>query len=306
MKLEGCEIRKDCRNISATTGCRRAFTLVEMLVVISIMALLLGILMPALNLAKRQARAVLGMHNQKELVNGLHMFSMDNRDRYPDSVATVGVDDRWNWSDPIKMIGDEARSPKYHRSMSAYLYNYIPDAKIMSCPSAPKQHKYLQEAWEAGDDWDNPETDPSLDAFGGTYCFYWSYIGYLAQTDTLFRGPFGPAGGRRYSKLLVSDYFGYDHWRSPDAFGSCEKFDGADVVEETNRLSSYWTVEDDDPEESKPELTLRAGFIDGHVETYSSSDVVPMKISMTPEGAPPYPDSSSPGGIFYLPKSALK
>ncbi len=306
MNLEGCEIRKGSRYISAETGCRRAFTLVEMLVVISIMAVLVGILMPALNLAKRQVRAVVGMHNQKELANGLNLFSMDNRDRYPDSVATVGIDDRWNWSDPTKMIGDEARSPQFHRAMSAYLYSYIPDAKIMSCPSAPKQHKYLQEAWEAGDDWDNPDTEVPTDAFGGTYCFYWNYTGYLPETDKLFRGPTGPASGRRYSKLLVSDYFGYDRWRSPDAFGSCEKFSGSDIVPETWVLSSYWSRQSDDPNGTKPKLTLRAAFTDGHVESYSSSQVIPMKVSMTPEGAPPYPDGTNSGGTFYIPQSALE
>lgn len=276
-----------------------------MIVVISIISVLLGILVPAVNLAKRQVRAVVGMHNQKELSTGLNLFAMDNRDRYPDSVATVGFDDRWNWSDPRKMTGDLARSPQFHRAMSSYLYSYVPDAQVMSCPSAPKQHKYLQAAWDAGDDWDNPDTDVPLDPFGGTYCFYWNYTGYLAGKNALFRGPTGPASSGRYSQLLISDYFGYDRWPNSDAFGSCERFNGAKVVPETSLLSSYWSRQDGDPNQSRPKVTLRAAFTDGHVESYSSSDVVPMKISMTSEGAPPYPEDMGQG-IFFIPRTAVE
>lgn len=303
INLEGCEIRKGCKNISGQTGWRRAFTLIEMLVVISIISVLMGILVPALNVAKRQVRAIMGMHNQKELANGLNLFSMDNRDLYPDSVATVGTNDWWNWSHPTKMTGDEARSPQTHRSMSAYLASYIPNAKIMSCPSAPKQQQYLQAAWDAGDEWDCPDTIEPADPFGGTYCFYWNYTGYLTET-TRFRGPTGPAGGSRRSKLLVSDYFGYNNWRSPDAFSSCEKLGGSKVVSETYVLSSYWAKTADDPDEDKPKVTLRAAFTDGHVESYSSSDVVPMQVSMASDGGPP-PYQDGPG-IVYVPRAAVE
>jgi len=274
-----------------------------MLVVISIISVLLGILVPAVNLAKRQVRAVVGMHNQKELVNGLNLFAMDNRDSYPDSVATVGVNANWNWQHPTKMTGDQARSPQVHRSMSAYLNSYLPDAEVMSCPSAPKQHQYLQAAWDAGDDWDCPDTDVPADPFGGTYCFYWNYTGYLSDTAR-FRGPTGPASMGRHSQLLVSDYFGYNYWRSPNAFGSCEKFSGADAVPETYLLSSYWSRESDDPDNDKPEVTLRAAYTDGHVETYSSDDVVPMRVSMRADGGPP-PYADGPG-IIFIPKTAVE
>jgi len=50
------------------------------------------------------------------------------------------------------------RTSLVHRSISAYLRSYIKDATVMFSPSAPRQYDYLQEAWDAGDDWDNPET----------------------------------------------------------------------------------------------------------------------------------------------------
>jgi prepilin-type N-terminal cleavage/methylation domain-containing protein len=281
----------------------RAFTLVEMLVVISIVSILMAILVPAVNSVRRQVYSVLGMRNQKEISTALSLFAADHRDRYPDSVATVGFGEKWNWSDPTKMIGNRNRAPQVYRSMSAYLYDYIQDGETMTCPSAPQKHKYLKEAWDAGDDWDNPDTPVSSDPFGGTYCFYWNYVGYLSETDTLFRGPSGPASMGRYSQLLVTDYFGYDHWRSPGAFGSCERLAGGEVVPETWLLSSYWSVEGN-PAVRLPKAKLHAAYTDGHVETYTPAEAVPMKVSITPEGVPPYPDGAGPG-IFYVPVNSL-
>jgi len=275
-----------------------------MLVVISIVSVLMAIVVPSVNLVRRQARGMVGMHRQREISTALNLFSMDNRDRYPDSVATVGYDDSFSWSDPTNMAGPRKRSPQVHRSMSAYLGSYVPDAKIMFCPSAPREYKYLQEAWDAGDDWDNPDTEVPSDPFNGTYCFYWNYVGYLTDTDTLFRGPTGPASMGRYSQLLVSDYFGYDHWRSPGAFGSCEKFKSAAIIPETQLRSSYWSV-GGDPNMAMPDVKLSAAYTDGHVESYKSSEVVPMKVSLTPEGVPPYPDGAA-GGIFFVPRNAVQ
>ncbi len=281
----------------------KAFTLVEMLVVISIISLLLAILVPALNAVKRKAYALLSMRNQREVAVALNFFATDNRDRYPPSVATVGFGDKWNWSDPTKMTGNRERTPQVHRSMSAYLHDYIEDAETMFCPSAPQDHKYLQEAWDAGDDWDNPDTPVPSDPFGGTFCFYWNYVGYLSDSDTLFRGPSGPASMGRYSQVLVTDYFGYDHWRSPSAFGSCERLGGSEVVEETWLLSAYWSVPGD-PAARLPKVKLHAAYTDGHVETYTPSEAVPMRVSITPEGVPPYPDGAGPG-VFYIPGNAV-
>jgi prepilin-type N-terminal cleavage/methylation domain-containing protein len=285
-------------------GREAAFTLVELLVVISIISLLMAILVPALHGVKRQATALIGMKNQREIANGVNLFAADNDDRYPDSVATVGFDADWRWYDLTKMAGNKKRSPQIHRSMSAYLREYIPQAKVLACPSAPRQYKYLQESWDAGDEWDNPETPLSSDPVGGTYCFYWNYIGYLGAPRKLFLGPRGPAAFATQSQLLVSDYFGFGHWRNPSGFASCEKLPDAGIIEETWLLSSWWSSEGD-PNSTMPKVKLRAAYTDGHVETYTPDQAVPMRISQTPEGAPPIPDGAGSDGIFYIPKNAL-
>jgi hypothetical protein len=271
----------------------------------SIISLLFGIMLPALGKVRYKARTMLGMNNQRQITSAVNLYALDNDDLYPESVATVGFGDSWNWSDPTKLTGNRKRSPGLHRSLSAYLRPYIPDATTMYCPNAPRKYKYLQQSWDAGDDWDNPETSFPADPVGGTYCFYWNYTGFLGANRTLFRGSRGPAsGGRMYSKLLVTDYFGYDHWRSPNAYGSCEPFSGAGVTPETWLLSAYWS-RDADTISGLPDIKLQAGYTDGHVEGYTTSEVVPVKVSITSDGSVPYPDGVGPG-IFYVPRSALR
>ena len=281
---------------------KRGFTLVELLVVISIISVIMGIVLPVFGRVRRKARTILSMNNQRQITSAMNLFASDHNERYPESVATIGFGNTWNWSDSTRLTGNRRRSPQLHRAMSEYLRRYIADASIMFCPNAPRKYEYLQEAWDAGDNWDNPKTAFPADPAGGSYCFYWNYRGFLGGRRVVFRGPQGPASSGRYSKLLVSDYFGYDHWRNPGSYGSCEPFNGAGITPETWLLSAYWSRKGaaDDP----PVIKLRAGYTDGHIETYSASEVVPMKVSITADGTVPYPDGVGPG-IFFLPGNAL-
>ena len=270
----------------------------------AVVSVLTGILLPALGKAKQQARIMLGTRNQREIVVSVNLFASDNDQQYPESVATIGDESlSWNWQEPMMLTGYRARSPRLHRSMSAYLRLYIEDAAMMYCPNAPLKYFYLQDAWDAGDEWDNPDTPPVEDPMSGTYCFYWNYIGYLEDREYLFRGPQNTAGGPRRSKLLVSDYFGYDHHRNQKAYGSCEKFAAASIAEGSLLSSAYWS-DRGRTGSGAPEIKLRAGYTDGHVESFSGSDTLTMKVIRYRETGEPYLDGIGPGD-FYLPRNAL-
>lgn len=71
---------------------KNAFTLVELLVVISIIALLLSVLMPALSKAREQARKVVCGNGCRQLVLGLMVYSNTNGGRLP-----INTFNGWLW-----------------------------------------------------------------------------------------------------------------------------------------------------------------------------------------------------------------
>jgi len=296
-----------CRTEKFSAGEKslKAFTLIELLVVISIITLSMGILLPAIGKVKQQAQALIGTNNQHQIVRGVNLFATDNDDQYPESIATIGFGDHWNWQEPTMLTGYLKRSPKLYRSMSMYLHRYIEDASIMFCPNAPRKHKYLQQAWDTGEKWDNPDSPIVKSPLAGTYCFYWNYVALLGERRGFFRGPSSLSDGYGHSKLLLSCYFGYDHWRSRNVYSSCEKYRGAGLTGETWFSSAYWSGLNSNTSLDTLNLKLQAGYTDGHVGSYSPSEVIPMEVIMNRYTAEPYPSGVGPG-IFYLPRNCLR
>jgi prepilin-type N-terminal cleavage/methylation domain-containing protein/prepilin-type processing-associated H-X9-DG protein len=88
---------------NARSRARPAFTLVELLVVIGIIALLIGILLPALSKARESANTLKCLANMRSIVQGCQLYTSENKGCIiPFQWQTAKV------SDPNNLDGDEA------------------------------------------------------------------------------------------------------------------------------------------------------------------------------------------------------
>src|SRR5258708_595449 len=76
--IEGTEAK-----LEAHMARRKGFTLVELLIVIGIIALLIGILLPALNSARAQSQLIQCESNIRQIVTAEMLFAQDHRGCIP-------------------------------------------------------------------------------------------------------------------------------------------------------------------------------------------------------------------------------
>jgi prepilin-type N-terminal cleavage/methylation domain-containing protein len=121
----------------------RGFTLIELLVVIAIIAILAGLLLPALGKAKQQAYKVKCINNFRQIYIGMKLYVDDNRDTFPpatvsqyeksvspNSPSDYPLANELGGNDPLPAFatGDV---PATNRLMNAY----VPARESWHCPA---------------------------------------------------------------------------------------------------------------------------------------------------------------------------
>ncbi len=109
---------------------RNGFTLIELLVVIAIIALLMAILMPALQRAKKQVWDIKCRHNLKQYGLAARMYLDDNKGSFPYSFSWLYDDGGFvgcGWHDATKNIKDNP-------DRAGQLWPYLKQKDVHLCP----------------------------------------------------------------------------------------------------------------------------------------------------------------------------
>ncbi|HEV2293508.1 MAG TPA: prepilin-type N-terminal cleavage/methylation domain-containing protein [Tepidisphaeraceae bacterium] len=119
---------------------RHAFTLVELLVVIGIIALLIAILLPALNKAREASKAANCLSNLRQINTAFILFAHDNKGFLP-QIGSAGTGaqaftiDGTNYNVPVRWFGGWYGSPARFYAPAAMLAKYWGTASVAGCPS---------------------------------------------------------------------------------------------------------------------------------------------------------------------------
>jgi prepilin-type N-terminal cleavage/methylation domain-containing protein/prepilin-type processing-associated H-X9-DG protein len=277
---------------------RKGFTLIELLVVIAIIALLLLILVPALQKAKALASGIVCLSTQKQLALAWSMYATANSGnnvggecRY----STVnGVPPwvmpplRYDSSGAIDPMGDDAGVTQEHRLnglREGALSTYLDSPKLFHCPADPR-----------------PIRGVSLTGItGGTEPYYRIYRTYsmpsgmaanrtnqqrnAMATGWFFRPVIKVAQIRRSGDTYIFVEEAYDGYMTGRNYN--DEFWNYEPYGSSNHEYKY---DLHDPLANLHVKSCTFGFADGHAEKYKFKDSTTVEF-WADRLAPPYKDN---------------
>lgn len=112
----------------------KAFTLVELLVVVAIIAVLIAILLPSLGAAKKQAQTTACASNLRQIGLAMQMYSQEYNQYYTPfmTVSLRSSYNNWTWATylkPVSGYGNNGVVPRWFNQLRTYTTTY----KVFNC-----------------------------------------------------------------------------------------------------------------------------------------------------------------------------
>lgn len=239
-----------------------AFTLVEVLVSIAVIALLIALLLPALGGARESARQALCFSNIRQIALANDLYAQDHADRYAPGAADILANlHRWHGSRPSASAPFTAAGGSLTPYLSAD--DASPSTAIRACPSFVSTQLALADA------------RLGFERSAGGYGYNNAFVGSdRAHSDSSALW------------VLVTDRVGSQRFRFTDpggtvAFADAALADGnprAGVIEYSFIEPRYWpdfspparpdpSVHFRHPGAGRPEAAASAAWLDGHTST---------------------------------------
>lgn len=132
---------------AAAAARARAFSLLDVMVTISVIAVLIAILMPALGSVRETTHRVVCSSNVRQIGLGIAMYTEANQDLLPPSGFALRPQETiWLRRGPETDGGWDGLG-------NLYADDYLPAPQIFYCPSHSGSHPFLEYADEWGSDW---------------------------------------------------------------------------------------------------------------------------------------------------------
>jgi prepilin-type N-terminal cleavage/methylation domain-containing protein/prepilin-type processing-associated H-X9-DG protein len=134
-----------CYGITSHMAPRRAFTLLELLVTISIVAILAALLLPVLSKGKGRAQGVYCLNNGKQMMAALFLYTGDNHDFFPPNPDDGNIVAGYNWCSGQAGIGEaqEFNSDVLKDPKRSLLITYLAEnISVFHCPGDRRMGKY--------------------------------------------------------------------------------------------------------------------------------------------------------------------